>query len=165
MTNSTEASTAIQQIAAAIRMKGKQFPTGISEIPDIPFASFSELSSAVRDGAAILQRFSIHFDNNIFEMFASRLERNLNIFYIASAFLLPVASIVLGFFYSWWWLAAIPILFLALGRSKKLYNRVILSSALSSELYFCFLYATRQVSITTPDFAHSYYWEQREDAA
>ena len=159
MNNSAETTADILKVAEAMRQKGKPFPTAVIEIPNIPFSSFTELLSAIRSSSVILQRFSTHFDNNIFEMVATRFQRNLNTLYIASAFLVPVLCFVLAFIYSWWWLVGLLVFPLALGRAKKLYNRVILSSALSSELYFCFLYATGQVCITTSDFEHSYYWQ------
>lgn len=164
MTGSMGKNTAIHKIADAMRTKGNSFPTALRDIPGIPFKSFDELSASVQEGTVILQRFSTHFDNNTFELFASRIERNLNTFYIALAFLLPVFCIILTFTHSLWWLAGIPTIFWPLGKSKKIYNRVILSSALSSalssELYFCFLYVARQVCLTTPDFKNSFYWNK-----
>ena len=159
MSETAETIADILKVAEAMRLKGKPFPTAINEIPNIPFRSFNELLLGLRARSVILQRFSTHFDNNIFEMVATPFQRNLNTFYVASAFLLPVACAVLAFIYSWWWLAGLLLFPIALGRAKKLYNRVVLSAALASELYFCFLYATGQVCITTSNFEQSYYWE------
>lgn len=159
MAERSEANSTIMKVADELRGKGKPFPTAIREIPNFPFDSFAGLMDAFRQRTVLLQRFSSHFDNNIFELFASRWERNLNTLYIALAFLLPLSFIALAFFYSWWWLAGLPSLLFALGRSKRLYNRVILSSAFVSELYFCFLYGTGQVCVTTADFDNSYYWK------
>ena len=160
MTNSMEKDTTIHKIADAMRTKGNLFPTALCDIPGIPFKSFDKLSTSVQEGSVLLQRFSTNFDNYTFELFASHSEKNLNTFYIALAFLLPVFSIILSFTHSWWWLAGIPTLFWPLGKSKKIYNRVILSSALSSELYFCYLYVARQICLTTPDFKNSLYWNK-----
>lgn len=77
---------------------------------------------------------------------------------MASLFILPIGSALLAFIYSWWWLLGVLSVFFMLGRSKRLYNRVICSAAFESELQFCFLYFVGQVCVTSADFKDSFYW-------
>ena len=126
MSETTGTVADILKVAETMRQQGKPFPTAIREIPDVPFQSFEELLSAIRAGSVILQRFSTHFDSNIFEMVATPFQRNLNTLLIGSAFILPVVSVVLAFVFSWWWLFGLLLFPFALGRAKRLYNRVVL---------------------------------------
>ena len=159
MADQTEAK--IAKVAEDVRAKGKPFPLNVSDIPNLPFDSFDNLMAGFKMRSVILQRFSVHYDNNIFELFASSAQKSLNTIYIALAFVVPIACIALAIFHSWWWLLGLPSLLFFLGRSKKLYNKVILSAAFKSELKFCFLYVTGQICVTTSDFSESYYWESR----
>ena len=54
---------------------------------------------------------------------------------------------------------------IALKGMKRVYNRTILTSALRSELTFCFLYFVGQVSLTTTDFRESLYWAKSNGEA
>jgi len=158
MNTADKSDALILKIAEATRNSEKPLPTSLTQIPKFPFDNFDQLLSYLRKGDGILQRFSINYDADIYTMFASTLEKNLHTFLSISAFLFPFACIALAFIQSIWWIAGIPYFFFALGKSKKLYNRVILKAALKSELNFCFLYATKQVCLTTPDYEHSLYW-------
>jgi hypothetical protein len=160
MNNKSDTNSKILQIADRMRKKGKPIPAGVHEIPDFPYPSFESLREALRHGKVLLQRFSVNYDSGIFNLFATPIQRSLNTLYFTLGALLPLTSVILAFVYSWWWLAGAVSLFVALGRSKKLYNRVILSAAMSSELFFSFLYFTGQVCVTTSDFTKSYYWHK-----
>lgn len=158
MTPSTEA--AILRIVDEMRKKGQSVPISVAEIPGFPFPTFSSLQAAIRDRRFLLQRFSVHFEANIFSLFASSMQKAANRLYMAGLFVLPIGSVVLAFIYSWWWLLGVLSLFFVLGRSKRLYNRVIYSAAFESELQFCFLYFIRQVCVTSADFEESFYWQR-----
>ncbi|VVN40722.1 hypothetical protein [Pseudomonas fluorescens] len=158
MTPVTE--TEILRIVDEMRKKGQFIPTSVATIPRFPFPTFSALQAALRDHSFLLQRFSVHFEANIFNLFASSMQQAANKLYMASSFVLPIGSVALAFIYSWWWLLGVLSLFLVLGRSKRLYNRVIYSAAFESELQFYFLYFVGQVCITSADFKESFYWER-----
>lgn len=143
-----------------LRAKGKQIPRAISEIPDFPFSTYSALCESIARHQVLLQRFSSNYENGIFSLLASPSERALSTFFTGLAFLLPLGSVVLAFVHSWWWLLGTLGLFAGLSRGKRLYNRVILSSAMRSEVVFSFLYFTQQVCVTSTDFKESFYWNR-----
>ena len=60
----------------------------------------------------LVMRFSIHYDSDLFNLFASPTQRARFFLYFALVFVLPVAAIVLAFAHSWWWLARAPAAFL-----------------------------------------------------
>lgn len=69
MTPATE--TEIRRIIEEMRKKGQSIPTSIAALPGFPFPTFSALQAALRDGRFLLQRFSVHFQPNMFSLFAS----------------------------------------------------------------------------------------------
>lgn len=158
MTQATE--TEILRIVDEMSKKGQSIPTSIAAIPEFPFPTFSALQAALRDRRFLLQRFSVHFEANIFSLFASSTQKAANKLYMAGLFVLPIGSVVLAFIYSWWWMLGVLSLFFVLGRSRRLYNRVIYSAAFESELQFCFLYFIGQVCVTSADFNESFYWQR-----
>lgn len=150
----------VVEVVEAIRKKGAPFPTRIDEVPGIPVKSFEELLQRLRTRELLMQRFSVHFNYNIFSIFASPGQQRLNTFYMACVYLVPLACLVLAFTYRWWVGLGALSFFWFLGRSKKLYNTVIFQAAGRSELYFCFLYVMRQVGLTPADYGTTYYWNQ-----
>ena len=151
---------AIEEIAGRVRAKGEPFPLSVSEIPDLPFDSFYNLSAGLKMGSVFLQRFNVNFDNNIFTLVASKNQATLNSAYILLAFLVPIICIIFIAIYSWWWLLGFLALPFFLARAKTTYNKAILLAASESEKIFCFLYVTGQICVISPTFGESYYWRR-----
>lgn len=168
MTGSAE--RIVAEMVVALRAKGHSIPRSIGEIPDFPCRTWSELLEAWELDRLLLQRFSAHFDSNLFGMFATRGERLQLPFYSMGIYVIPVASVALAFIQSWWWLIGVAFPVIGFKRTKSLYNGAIYRAAFSSETIFCYLYFLRQVNLATPDFQNIYYWgaekkEERDKAA
>lgn len=116
MTSGSEAEAKVLRIAEEMRKKGKPIPRSLHELPDFPFSTFESLREALAQRRMLMQRFSIHCESDIFNLFASRFQCARFSVYLALVFLLPVAAIVLAFAHSWWWLALAFGAFLALTR-------------------------------------------------
>ena len=158
----------IRLLVENLRRNGKQVPARLSEIPDFPYSQFDQLQAAILSGAVQMKRFPFHYDARLFDLLASPFQCFLSTFYTAVAFfLVPLISIVMAFVHSWWWLLGISAIAVGLSRKKRLYNRVMLSSAFQSEAVFSFLYFVRQVCIISANY-RTYYWgreqsDQRDD--
>ena len=160
MENLAETDRQVTQVIEAARKKGLPFPSRLSDMPGLPVHGFDELLQRLRSRELLLQRFSVHFNLNIFSIFASPAQKRLNTFYMACVYLVPLGSLALASAYRWWFGLGFLSFFWFLGRSKKLYNTVIFQAASRSELYFCFLYVMRQIGITPADYGTTYYWNQ-----
>lgn len=165
MENEHFAERAIFGFVEALRKNGRHVPQSLVEIPNFPYSSFSHLREEVFSQKVLLQRFAFRYESAIFDALATPFERFMRNLYIGTFTILPLASLVLAFIHSWWWLWGMAGLIIGISRSKRLYNRVILSSAVQSELVFCFLYFVRQISITSFDFRESHYWGQENPVA
>lgn len=148
------------RFAEGQRAKGRPYPRHFQDIPDIPVSTFSDMREAVRNRMLLLQRFSVDFNSAIFQLVAAPHEVRLQNLFVALSFLIPAASLVLAIVVSWWFLIGILGFFIAMGRSKRMYNSAIIRSAIASEEAFIFLYYTRQICLTSSDFNASYYWKQ-----
>ena len=151
----------ILSMIEGLRQDGRLAPKSVIEIPGFPYPTFEALQQAVLSRKMHLQRFSFHYESDVFTLLASSTERFINNTYLMTMMISPVAAIVLGYLHSWWWLlAAVAGLITGSKGMKRVYNRVILSSALGSELEFCYLYFLGQVCLTTTDFRQSLYWKK-----
>ena len=157
MTESAERDVA--EMVVALRGKGHPIPRRIGEIPDFPCQTWNELLDAWRSDRLLLQRFSVHFDSNLFSLFATRGERLQLPFYSTGIYLIPVASIALAFVHSWWWVIGVAFPVIGFKKTKSLYNGAIYRAAFSSETIFCYLYFLKQINLATPDFQSIYYWD------
>lgn len=155
----------VAEMVVGLRAKGHPIPQTIAAIPEFPCRTFDELQKALESGRLLLQRFSSDFDNSTFSIFATGGERLLAKHYMVGTVLIPIASVILVFMYSWWWLFGIAFLVIGFKKTKSLYNSVILRAAFSSETIFCYLYFIRQVSVSTPDYQQTYYWKSDEAPA
>lgn len=151
----------IAELVNALEAKRGWFPRSVGEIPDFPCSDFAELSSAFKSNRLHLQRHAYELSSAVFKMLASRSERFWSDAYATSFVAIPIASVVLGYFVSWWFLLALLLIPISMSRGKKLYNRVIFRRAYESESAFCFLYRIGQVSVMTADFDKAYYWTDK----
>lgn len=151
----------VSDVIELMRENGKAVPRDVPEISDFPFDTHESLLEALRTGKMILQRFSFQYDFNLFSLLASRAEVLTYYFFLAVTYLSPIVAIVLGFMFSWWWILLAPLgIWFGMRGTKATYNKVIFSSALRSEIEFCFLYFLRQISVTSADYIASYYWKE-----
>lgn len=154
----------VAKIVSELRAKGRPVPRTISEIPGFPCQTWEELQRAWKSEHLLLQRFSVHFEGDIFGLFATGGERFQLTAYSTATYLVPLAAIALAFVDSWWWLIGIVFPVIGVKRTKALYNGAIYRAAFSTEAFFCFLYFARQVSVTTVDYKKSYFWNPDEEA-
>lgn len=149
----------IRGIVARLRQIGRTVPTSVVEIPNFPYPTFESLRHSVLSRGILLQRFSFHYESDLFTLLASPSERFASTAYSVLMFIFPVAALGLGYWLSWWWLLAGLAGPIAASKGmKRTYNRVILSSALRSELLFCYLYFAGQICLTRLDFGESLFW-------
>jgi hypothetical protein len=150
----------IMELIENFKQKDKIIPVTVGTIPDFPFGKFEELSQAILSRKILIQRFAFEYLAWLLKILASPVEKFLSNFYIALSIIGPAISIILVFIYSWWWLFGIVVFPICMSKNKHLYNKVIVSSAVSSEVIFCFLYYIRQISLTSLDYSTTYYWGQ-----
>ena len=148
----------IAQIADNLEAKYGRFPRSVDEIPGFPYSNFKDLLLAFETKELLLQRFTYELLNAAFDILATPSERFRMNIYGPSWMLIPIISIALGYFASWWFILINLLILVLMSRAKKLYNRVIYRGAFGSELVFCFLYRTGQVCVTTANFKKSYHW-------
>lgn len=148
----------ITELVNTLEAKRGWFPRSVGEIPDSPCSTFSELTSALRSNRLQMRRHAYELSSAVFSMLASRSERFWSDAYATSFVSVPIATLALGYFVSWWFLLALFLIPISMSRAKKLYNRVIFRRAYESESAFCFLYRIGQISVMTSDFDKAYYW-------
>jgi hypothetical protein len=145
-------------LADTLETKHGHFPRSVGEVPGFPYSNFKDLLLAFETKELLLQRFAYELLNAAFEILATPSERFRMNVYSSSWIFIPIISLVLGYFTSWWFILINLLILVLMSRAKKLYNRVIYRGAFGSELVFCFLYRTGQVCVTTANFKKSYHW-------
>lgn len=151
-----DAETKIVDIVAQLNERGKGIPTRVVEIGDFPpiFFSYDAFLEAVQNGDCNISKFSFNYESEIFNVIAVPYEKFLFNSGLVLQYLGPIVAIILGYFYSWWMLLAVPVLFImGLKQGKRAYLRALFRSAFTSEAIFCFLFYCKQISV---------YWEQTE---
>jgi len=151
----------IAELVNTLEVKRGWFPRSVGEIPDFPCSTFSELTSALRSNRLELRRHAYELSSAVFSMLANRSERFWSDAYATSFVTIPIASLVLGYFVSWWFLLVLLLIPISMSRGKRLYNRVIFRCAYESESAFCFLYRIGQISVTMADSDKAYYWTDK----
>ena len=138
----------IESLVAELIEKGKGIPVRFSEIADFPYSTFADLIFAFENREAALLRLSVHMEQALFSMVASKSQKMIFHFSILVGYGAVLAGIVLAALYSWWLFALVPVGY-AIGASigKATYNKTILSIATCSETAFCFLYFIGQVYV------------------
>ena len=155
-TNISHAEDKILEVISKLQNEGETMPENVYDMPNLPFTNYDQLINEVKSGNFFVQRLAFRHAYEIFELVATPLQSKLNSTYLILAFGLPVISIILAIFYSWWWLLGIISFFFLGKRARYIYDNVILQSALDSELLFCFLYYIRQISVTPSDRSTTY---------
>ncbi len=148
----------IKKIVDELNLRGRGVPTRISQITDFPYQEYSVLLAAFKSGEARLLRFAYALETSLFSMLASKSDKiksNIGMFIVYGGVL---GAIIFSFIYSWWLLILLPALF-AMGTSitNRAYNNAIFDSAFNSELVFCFLYFSGQVSVNVPKLNRHFY--------
>ena len=149
---------------------GKFVPKEILAIPELPFSNYEDLRADVILGKVLLQRFAFAYPTDLYDILATPFESKLlsiyGSLYLIMSFGVPLATIIIAIFHSWWWLLGILICPFSISffipRMRTTYNHVILRLAMQSEPIFCFLYCIRQVHIVTADLEKDYYWKGDE---
>lgn len=152
----------LDQLVGLLEAKGRQIPRSVEEIPDLPYMTFEALCAALLRDEVRLQRFAQKPNSDLASILSNPAERFLTNVLSMSLIVIPIGSIALGYFVSWWFLLGIGLVFIALSSIKGLYNRAVLRSAFDSELCFCFLFYCNQISVVTSDFKKSYYWDTEQ---
>ncbi|MCU7935191.1 MAG: hypothetical protein KZQ99_09970 [Candidatus Thiodiazotropha sp. (ex Dulcina madagascariensis)] len=150
----------VRKVVEELNRKGKNIPVTVSNIPDFPYQEYSDLLEDFKSGEARLLRFAYAMESSLFSMLASstdKIKSNLGMLLSYGGVL---AGIALSFVYSWWFLLIIPVLFfIGSSLTKNAYNNAIFNSAFSSELIFCFLYFTGQVSVDISRLNKQFYFQ------
>lgn len=150
----------IKSIVDGLNEKGKNIPINLSQIEELPYSDFSSLLSDVKAGRTRVLRFSIAMESSLLSIITStsdKIKSNIGLLIMYGGIL---AALFFSYVYSWWLLLTIPFAF-GIGASitKKAYNSAVFKSAFSSELIFCFLYFTRQISVEIPESNEHYYYK------
>ena len=132
-------------------------PLKISSIASLPVKSFQELKSHINSNKLILKRFSVRYSNDYFKFFATTNQIRFSNILSMSLFAIPILTILLMIFSTFWWILLLITFPVASSSLKRLYNQVILYAALDSEKAFCFLYNSKIISLSTPDY-ETQYW-------
>ena len=148
----------IKSLVEKLNQQGKQIPVNLSQIKDFPYQNFSDLLNDFKSGNARLLRFSYAMESSLFSVLASTtdsIKSNLGLFIAYGGIL---AAIIFAFIYSWWLLILIPIVFIVgTSMTKNAYNNAIFNCTFSSEIIFCFLYFTGQVSVDSTKLNKQFY--------
>jgi hypothetical protein len=100
-------------------------------------------------------------ESSLFSLIAEPGEKIANTFGLTIAYGGILGSIVAAYFVSWWLLILIPVMFILGSRMmKNSYNTAILRTAAGSELLFCFLFFSGQVSVDVPSTGDHYFYKQ-----
>jgi hypothetical protein len=150
-------------LTKTLNEQGKGIPTQLDAIEDFPYHNFSDLLDDVKSGEARILRFAYVMDSSITSIFAlphDNFISNLGLFIGYGGIL---ASLVCSFLFSWWLLLFIPVAFvIGTNLTKKKYNSVVFNGAVSSEIAFCFLYFSGQISVDIPKHDEHYFYKREQ---
>jgi hypothetical protein len=149
----------IQQLIRILNENGKGIPTSIGAIHPFPVQTYEQLRDGIRSRTLQVLRFSLQYESHLFDLMASsgdKIVRNLGLFVM---FGVPVLSVALGIFLSWWWLATLPLALLGIRIMRSSYNRAIWIAAVRSEPAFNFLYFNHQISVLEAASDRNFFWQ------
>ena len=146
--HSKEVERRIYEVITIFKERGKNVPVIIQDIPQLPVKNYEELKKRISENKLIIWSLN-NFNSTTFAMLASPFEMFLTYTKMFFHYLIPIISIVLSFFVSWWFLLGILFFPLATVFGKRLYASVILHAAYHSELLFCFLCFLGEIKLTT----------------
>ena len=157
----SETELTVEELVDILNDKGKGVPKKVSGFPNLPYDSYEILLSDIQSGYARLFRFAYAMEPGLLSLLGIPSEKFANTFALIVAYGGIIASIALAYFISWWLLILIPVAFVMGGKlTKNSYNSAILRTASSSELIFCFLYFSGQVSVDVPSTGDHYFFER-----
>jgi hypothetical protein len=122
----------------------------LSNIEEIPIKSFEELQELMHAGKAIMRQYPLSTGSGTFTIISTNSERRAFNFISSLTFLLPIAGIILGFIFSWWFLLLFlaPIFTSRFG--KRIYLHALFNRAANSEIAFCFLFCGNCITLELP---------------
>ena len=151
----------LRDLTKTLNEQGKGIPTRLDEIEDFPYHNFSELLADVKSGDARIFRFAYVMDNSITSIFALPHDNFMSSLGLFIGYGGILASLACSYFFSWWLLLVAPMtFFVGTNMTKKAYNNVVFNGAVSSEIAFCFLYFTGQVSVDVPKLDGHYFYKK-----
>jgi len=123
----------------------------LSQLEEIPVTSYSKLQELMQSGKAIMRQFPLSTGSNTFNLISTISERRQFNFVTFLTYLIPIAAIILGFIYSWWFLLLIFISIYTTRLGKRIYLHALFNRAANSEILFCFLFCLNRITIELPD--------------
>ncbi len=150
----------IASLMDALRAKGHNIPSRISEIPGFPCQNFDDLRTKLSSGELLLYRPGLNYSSDMFTLMAKRSESLVFNVSILLMYVLPFVSVALTIFAHWYWILACPFFFYTgwkMGRS--VYAKTIFRNASESEVNFCLLFYGYKVGVGLPGLSKVYVWE------
>lgn len=142
---SKKSEIALQEHISKLNSKNYSIPTKVEEITGFPFINFEEVHEKLANNDVQLLRFAFQTLGEIIESLNPTPQWTIN---LLITFLVPLISICLAIFYSWWFVFGLLSFFVGVSKTKKLYNYTVFKAAMTNELAFCFLFYTGQISIS-----------------
>jgi hypothetical protein len=150
----------IHKLIGIMNDRGRNIPQTVDSFPDLPFEGFECLIGEIKNGGATICRFSTGMNSDIFQAVAAPHQKFINTAGLIVAYGGILAVIVTSYLVSWWLLILGPISFIIGSKiTKKSYNEAIFTSAMYSEIIFCFMYYAGIVSIEAGD---EYYYHKTD---
>lgn len=152
----------IQPVVKILLKKGKVVPQTITELNDFPYSSYVEFKNAIQTKEAIMSRHAAP----IYDLIEDLIESPDRKFIINTGIMLFPISLLLCFigtvFISYWSIFLIIASIFIFKKNKELYNNLIYNSCLNSESEFCFLYFSRQISVTSTSKKKTYFMTKEQ---
>ena len=158
---SSDTEATLREHIAKLNAQGRNIPTAVEEIAEFPYKSFDELVEALKNKEALLLRFAFDYLPQVAQTLNPTPMWTIN---LLIAYVLPILSVILAIFYSWWCILGLAFFFIGLSRNKKLYNDTIFRAAMTNELAFCYLFFARQISVSNPDRSFQYFYDSKKSA-
>lgn len=149
----------VARIVDALRAKGHDIPSRVSEIPGFPCPTFDDLRSKLSRRELVLYRPGLDYSSDVFSLMATRSESALFNLSMLVMYVLPLITVILSIFVHWFWILPCPFLAYTgwkMGRSN--YMRTIFRSATESEMNFCFLFCGYKIGLMLPDGSRPCVW-------
>jgi hypothetical protein len=153
----------LRNLIDEMNMHGRNIPSTISELQEIPYQNFESFINDSRTGEVRLLRFSFEMIPTLLEILGTKsrkLRSNAGMFLMFGG---SIGALVAAFSFSWWFLLLIPVCFIK-GKSisKQAYNDTIFESAFDNEQAFCFLFYIGQISLDIDGFDEQIYHRNEE---
>jgi hypothetical protein len=123
----------------------------LSQLEEISIKSYSKLQELMRSGEAIMRQYPLSSRSGTFSLIATSSEKQLFNFVTYLTFLVPLAAIILGFTYSWWFLLLLFVPIFTTRSNKRIYLHALFNRAANSEIAFCFLFCGKCITLELPD--------------